>query len=175
MIKPKSRTVKGYKSAGKYIIELEIDVTTSKNNLTRDVKDPNYAMYRCSYAYVVDIYDKVAKKQVEKVSGDFDKTFIYIKGVNVYSVKYDDRPDEIFTHGIHFYLSEEPAHYRNILSKDYTGIYKEWLDDGRPSLEAIYLNGKRQHSNYISYGDQYMGYTLMSEDLKRAMVSWETH
>jgi len=174
MSKPKSRTIPGFKSAGKYIVELEIDVTASKNNLTRDVKDPDYAMYRCSYAYVVDIRDKFTNKQADKAFSDFDKTFVYIRGTNVYSVKYDDRPDEIFTYGIHFYLSEEPARYRNILSKDFTGIYKEWLDDGRPSLEAIYVNGKRQHSKYISYGDQYTGHTLMPEHLKKAMITW-TH
>jgi hypothetical protein len=172
MSKPNSRTVKGYKSAGKYMIKLIIDVTASKNNLTRDAKDPDYAMYRCSYAYVADIYDKFTNKHVDRAFSDFDKTFVYIKGTNVYSVKYDERPDEIFTHGIHFYLSEDPARYRNILSKDYTGIYKEWFDDGRPSLEAIYLNGKRQHSKYISYGDQYTGEILMPEHLKRMMVTW---
>ena len=55
--------IKGYKSAGNYIIELDIDTSIGYNNLKRKVVNTNYAKYRCSSAFVVKIYNKYTRRK----------------------------------------------------------------------------------------------------------------
>lgn len=153
MNKTHNQIIRGFKSAGKYIVELDIDNVTSKNNLFREVYDSEFASYRCSRALIVDIYDKITNQQVDHVRSDYDKKFVYIRGRYVYVLDYDTNMNNICTAGIHFYLSKVPAYYHNLISSDFSGEYKEWDPDGRPTKKTTYLHGKLHTVTYISYGN----------------------
>ena len=145
-----SLIIKGYKSAGKYIIELDIDLSVGHNNLARKVMDKNYAKYRCSSASVVKIYNKFTKENINSIQSDYNNTFVYRKNETVEVIDYDLNDDNICTKGIHFYICYEVAYFHNFskedyyfeTSKRYTGEYKEWSDDGLLSTIYNFDNGK---------------------------------
>lgn len=132
--------IKGYKSAHDFIIQLNI--TSPFNNLSRRVEDKNYAKYRCDQAYVDKIYNKFTKHEIDCIQSDFDNNFIYKKGQYVFVNNYDHDINNICTNGIHFYLSEEAAFFHNIKDyiyiNEYTGIYKEWDNDGQTKIWLQY-------------------------------------
>lgn len=66
-----------YKSAGEYIIELQIDTTSIKSNLDKKIIDKNYAKYRCDEALVVKIYNKYTNDEIDIITSDFDDKFTY--------------------------------------------------------------------------------------------------
>ena len=138
-------TLRGYKSADIYIIELDIDMNAI-TNLNRVVKDKNYAKYRCDEAYVVKIYHKFSEHEINLIKSDFDPEFVYITGQKVKVEKFDQNINEVCTTGIHFYLTKEAAYYHDLDNKFITSKFnfkfKMWSDDGELNKICNYYNGK---------------------------------
>lgn len=150
-------TLRGYKSACTFIIELDIN-SCALTNLHRPVKDKNYAKYRCNRAHVVRIYDKFTELDVPSIKSDYDSNFIYIVGQTVEVPLFNEKINEICTSGIHFYLTKEVAYYHNldyyIFDKEIYNTYlsKSWSDDGQLIKKCNYKNGKFSGS-YESYNE----------------------
>jgi antitoxin component YwqK of YwqJK toxin-antitoxin module len=142
MITIKPLTV--YKSAGDYIITLEIPVGTHTNLDREDVVDADYAQFRCQRAQVLSITHKFDKSSVDKIVSDYDKSYIYIVGEFVEIPLYDMNNNDICTKGIHFYNSQEVAFYHNNGTIPEKGEYinKGWCSNGNLEYEIPYIDGK---------------------------------
>ena len=140
-------SLKVYKSAKDYIIELLID-KSDKNNLGRRVYDSNYAKYRTEKAFVTRIYNKWDNQnEISEIRSDFDSKFIYRRGQFISELHYNNNDDdEVYVEGIHFYLTEEAAYYHNfhyfLGNGIYTGEYKSYFDDGKLKCKCQYYAGK---------------------------------
>ena len=137
-------TLRGYKTASDYIIELDIDSDVI-TNLNRCVKDKNYAKYRCGEAYVVKIYHKDSEHEINLIKSDYDDTFIYTTGTKVKVKNFNTNIDEICTTGIHFFLTKEAAYYHNLDDNNYSTtslVFKSWSDDGQLIRMYNRTNGK---------------------------------
>lgn len=154
--------VRGYKSAGEYIIELYIDTTIAYSNLNRIVVNKDYAKYRCSSAFVKRIYHKHTKKEINEIESDRDFDFIYKKGENINVINYDKDINKVSTIGIHFYLSEEAAFFNNLtpwtsednVDNGYTGNYMQWYDNGQLKISVFCINGKMEGLCYMYDADK---------------------
>src|SRR5271154_5990956 len=121
--------MKAYKSAGNYIIELEIPEDALTNLDRQSVVDKSHAKFRCDKAFVTKIQNKDNSNDlVNSIQSDYDKNFIYEMGKLIVDSNYDKNIDAICTDGIHFYLSEEAAFFHNNSVID--GIGKKWYDNG---------------------------------------------
>lgn len=136
--------LRAYKSAYDYIIELEIDMIKSKNNLSRNVFDIYHAKFRCDKAYVVRICNKYTGEEIDSITSKFDSKFIYKEGNYIQALDYNENVNAICTTGIHFYCSKEAAYYHDFEVHDhFTGVYKNWDDDGKLLNKTYYINGTR--------------------------------
>lgn len=135
------------------LVVLEIPAD-GKNNIQRtNIYDPNYARYRCDRAKVISIQDMETGEELEGATSMFGiggkNKILYLKGETVVSDGYEKDPHVIFGSGIHFFLSEEPARHLR-MNKPTDGLYKDWYDDGRISMESFYKDGVL-HGEYKSW------------------------
>lgn len=134
--------IRVYKSARDHIIELDIDLSITRTNLNRKVVNKDYAKYRCDKAYVVKISNKITGNETDCIASDNNSVFQYKEGETVSERSYDDDIEIVCTKGIHFYLTKEAAYFHNFTSDEtYTGVYKNWNDDGQLVLQINYTNG----------------------------------
>ena len=133
-----------YKSAQNCIVKLRLDLddpTTKTNldrtNITND--DSLYAKYRTNKAFVLEIYDKDTKKQMNEINSDYSNKFKYRVDESIQENKYDDNLEKVNTTGIHFFLSEEVAYFWN--KKMYNDTFKRWYDNGKLERLCTYRNG----------------------------------
>lgn len=134
----------GYKSAGNYIINLEL-CEDSLHNLNRDnVIHRDYAPFRCNKTKVKCIRHKNTRKLIKKICSDIDPFFYYVSGKIIEENKYDESQENTCNSGIHLFRSKECAYYYKLLHYNprYTGIYKEWHNNGNINVKCSYLNGK---------------------------------
>src|SRR5271154_4467761 len=97
--------MKAYKSAGNYIIELEIPEDALTNLDRQSVVDKSHAKFRCNKVFVTKIQNKDDSNDlVNSIQSDYDKNFIYEVGKMIVHSKYNKKIDEICSDGIHFYL-----------------------------------------------------------------------
>lgn len=88
------------------IVKLEI---RGVNNESRDdIVDKRYAIFKCSEAFVLDIYDPESGEKFTSATSLYDKKFEYTLHEGV---KVDNYSSEMFmSHpGIHYFLTEEAA------------------------------------------------------------------
>lgn len=136
--------IKGYKSAGNYIIELDINIASALTNLDRVVTSNKYAKYRTNSAFVSKIYNKfIENQEIDHIASDYDKNFIYRKNETVKVENFDVNINDVCTEGIHFYLTKEPAYYHNFTLVKYTGEFKQWYDSGTLFTNCYYVNGEK--------------------------------
>ena len=130
-----------YKSAQNCVIEMEF-IKNSQHNMDREnVVCKETAKFRCDKVRVISIVDKITGKEKSMVHSDYDKNIIYEKN-SIVCVEYDKYSKRICTKGIHFFLSYEPAFFYNLKLSKYTGLYKQFYDNGQLYEEGIYINGK---------------------------------
>lgn len=146
-------TLRVYKSAKDYIIELIID-KSEKNNLDRKVYNSLYAKYRVEKAYVDKIYNKWNNElEVDEISSDIDCDFVYRKGQYISILDHNSCVNDI---EIFFYLTKDPAFHNRLdyaielSSPSYTGEYKTFYEDGRLWEVYQYKNGYKD-GLYIHY------------------------
>lgn len=148
----------GYKSAGNYIIKLDVGQCDNKNNLERKVDDKNYAIYRTNKAYPVKIYNKRNGLEIDNIRSDYNSNFIYSLYRFATIDNYDDN-NKPYGKGIYFYLSEEAAYYHNLdTESNYTGTYKQWYPDGNLFLKINYVKGKKRGKYEVYFPNGTLGY-----------------
>lgn len=161
----------GYKSAGdgKFIVKLQI-LKSIRHDLYRHVNNKKYAHYRSNEAIVLDIMPKslfkttvnknktIDDKKVTMVRSDFKQVFKYKIGEFVKADMFGMDIRSANSHGIHFYLSEEPAYYYNLDRTNYTGLYKVWHHNGTLFKEYNYVKGKIRgiYKEYYSNGNVFL-------------------
>ena len=172
--KSMSKIIKVYKSAGKYIIELDVDIFIGHNNLNRKVMDSNYAKYRCDRAYVNRIYNKFTKDEIKSIQSDHNNNFIYQTGQIVTVSDYDTNNDNICARGIHFYLSEQAAYYHNINEGSIDGEYKYWDCNGQLAKKCKYVNNKREglYEIWNKYGQLIIRYNFIDGQREGVCEKW---
>jgi len=129
----------GFKKLDKNLIcKLQI---LGKNNQKRKVINSKYAQYRCSEAKVLEIYDPENLQNVYHLGqSKFDKKFYYKVDEIVKVYDYDEDIEEVITTGIHYFLTEEAAYFRD-LDKIYNGKYYDWCENGGLIAERTYVEG----------------------------------
>jgi len=141
-----------YKSAGDYVVELNVPVGSRTNIGRKDVVNPKRAMFRCDKARVLSICHKKTGKYIESVFSNHDEMFQYIVGKDVVPKEaYDTDPDEVRASGIHFFLIRETAYlYAHDIND---GLYQDWYDNGQLRVKCMVKNNemdgelKRYHKN----------------------------
>ena len=131
-----------YKKAGSYVVKLEIgDI----NNENRDgIVDTEHAEYRCKEAKVLDILtvDGISAS-IEKIASNYDSKFIYRKGECAAEPNWDSNLDVVCSEGIHYFKTFDQAKWYTFNGlQTYTGMCKEWHDNGQMKMEWIYIKGK---------------------------------
>lgn len=134
-----------YKSAGAYIITLEL-LQDSKTNLNRsNIKFFNYASFRTDKAKVISICHKLTNNAIQEINSDNDPLFIYKINKIIHAKDYDENILNTCTTGIHFYVVKEAAYYHEIYNyvQNYTGLSKRWFHNGNKYIVCSYENGSR--------------------------------
>lgn len=133
-----------YKSYKNYIITLQKTKNTVSNEYTYG-KNKKYATYTGTNLLVVAIHHKFEDKKLDSI---YDQVFTYkvgeiMKPENGYHYLY-----------INYFLCLERAYYQDIIydNKYYTGLYKEWYDDGQSKIICKFMNGK-YIGNFIEFYD----------------------
>ena len=141
-----------YKSAGKYIVKLQVPVGSHTNRGRRGVADPNRAKFRTDKAHVLKIRHKRTGRCVRSVRSDHDPMVRYIVGEDVVPRRgYNLDPDEVCASGIHFFLTREPAYDYDFEIRN--GIFQVWHDNGQLAATGMkknnQMNGERKmyHEN----------------------------
>ena len=128
-----------YKAASGCIVELTIPLGSLTNIGREDVADPKHAMFRTNKALVMKIYDKDTKEELLSTWSDYDSKFEYVVGKTVEPTKeYDPNPDNVFTYGIHFFLTKEAAY--DYAWDSVEGLYRSWYANGRLSEMGMIKN-----------------------------------
>jgi antitoxin component YwqK of YwqJK toxin-antitoxin module len=125
-----------YKSANNCIVTLKL-LTDTQHTLQRSgVVDTNYAKFRCSKALVLSIEHKDTNELLMFINSNYNPSFEYQVGKIVIAEDYDTNTNNICSHGIHFYLTKEPAYF---YQKEVPNCeYKSWYDNGQLSIHYIY-------------------------------------
>lgn len=156
----------GYKKAQDNLI-IKLAILAGKNNEHRtNVKIKDTAMYRCSKALVLNIYDCHDRNQTKnQASSIYDPNFLYNRGQIVEINDYDENDEEMCTKkvhnnttngvkGIYYFLNEECAKMWYIANPNFTGYYtgpfKRWFDDGVIDECGEYVNGLK-HGEWLFY------------------------
>ena len=168
----------GYKIAStdnkRVLVTLEIPVDSNTNLNRADIKDKEFAKYRCDKAKVLSIEDNEGNKYVSARSIMYDKKIVeYNVNEEVKEPNYDKDINIVCGEGIHFFLNKEIAlfyrldkvengeikkwYFNGQLMEECTykdgksdGEYKSWYENGKLSQEATYEDGKI-HGKYKMY------------------------
>jgi antitoxin component YwqK of YwqJK toxin-antitoxin module len=126
------------------LITLDIDINNCKTNLNRkDIKDKEYAKYRCDKAKVISIEDNEGNKYSNAFSPFYDKIIEYKVGEKVEEPVYNKDIDVVCGEGIHFFINKEIALLYG-LDRVENGEYKKWYDNGQLFVQKQYVEGKEQ-------------------------------
>jgi hypothetical protein len=140
-----------FKRCSDYIVILKQPNEDFKcNEMRKDIVNKKYAKFRCNKALVIDIIHSETLTHIYEV----DKV--------VLPDFYDLDIDEVCTHGIHYFLSLEPAYhydtYYHYMTIGYC-TFSQWYSTGQKQVELQYLDGKF-HGKYITW---YQDGTIKSE------------
>ena len=151
----------GYKRCGDYVVKLEIfgENNGHRNNVVESCK--KYAKFRTSKALVQEIFnlDK-SVSNVSEVKSDYDTNFVYKKDEFVEVENFDKDLNEVCSEGIHYFLSFEAAKFYagRPASKDYTGEWKEFDENGQLLSQGGWKNGKEEGEQKRWHGNGQLSY-----------------
>lgn len=112
------------------------ELKTPLNNLHRtDVRDKNYAKFRCNGA-------KVVKGNGESI---YPVDVVYTEGEWVYPDAYDMDPDKVCCGGIHFFLTRDAAECFHIGQKD---AVRSYYNNGQLQYHIPRLDGQEHGISY---------------------------
>lgn len=150
-----------------YIVALKKPIENFKSNEEReDVVDPKFAKFCCNGLITVLIYDLLKHKFINNfINDNYAQSTEYRVGNLVTPDTYDENIDNIFTHGIHYFLTFNAAFKylnRGIDGYDCNGKIDSFFEQkltidplgkiedvysGDPNVfEEIYIVGKRIRS-----------------------------
>ena len=133
-----------YKSAGEYIITLQLLPESVHNIERKNVVNKEFASFRCDCALVLDISHKLTFEKIYKIYSDYDTKFCYEVGKSVTEKNFNKNLEYVGVAGIHFYLNKECAFFHNLSTENHNGLYRIWFNvTGELDVECIYKDGKR--------------------------------
>jgi antitoxin component YwqK of YwqJK toxin-antitoxin module len=137
-----------------WIVVMKKIFDTITNESRDGVINTRYAKFRANKLQVVTIISyhnpkRRSKKIIHKPDCMFPST-VYIKGHIVEPDKYDYDLNIICSNGIHYFNSIEAAYYYELMSYDYSGVWKTYRDNGEIFSYCTYKKGIK-HGNYVSY------------------------
>ena len=129
-----------FKATTTGIVILEkMDLTETNEN--RIVKDPKFAKYRANILSVIAIRDRYdPDEELKETTSLYNSSFVYKVGETVKDDRFNVK-DAICSHGIHYFKTIEPAFYYGINTKNLTGFYKEWHNNGLLSQMFFLTDG----------------------------------
>ena len=153
----------GYKIAStdnkRVLVTLEIPVDSNTNLNRADIKDKEFAKYRCDKAKVLSIEDNEGNKYVSARSIMYDKKIVeYNVNEEVKEPNYDKDINIVCGEGIHFFLNKEIALFYRLDNVE-NGELKKWYHNGQLMEECTYKDGKPD-GKYKKY---YINGQLMEE------------
>jgi hypothetical protein len=137
-----------YKSCGVWVVILEKLSDTITNEQRDDVVNPSYAKFRANKLRTVKIIHKLDNsKEINLVQNTYhDKKITYIVGEIVHVEDYNWSDNVICGAGIHFFRSYKAAYFFEFfteITKNYTGKYYDWFNNGSKWCKGYYSNGKK--------------------------------
>ncbi|HMP28160.1 MAG TPA: DUF5758 domain-containing protein [Saprospiraceae bacterium] len=152
----------GYK-AGKHSI-ITLKVMGETNEKRTGIVDPNFAIFRCSKAIVVEIENYKTKRNMKTDRSIHDENFIYEVGNEVVSCMF----------GIFYYKSKEAAEMDFIRNEDYKeGVHKYWDSNGQLTNIYTYKYGRQDgiEKSYI-YGKLIREWMYKNGQMNGLYRSW---
>lgn len=144
------------------IVKLHITGRHNENRECVEHKNAKNAHYRCSEAYVLDIYDPITKERFPSATSLRNKNFIYTSHQVVKEYGYDSNVNNVCSAGIHYFLSEKAAMGYNsdygvvsIMSRNKRTSYH---DNGEIAEICFIRDGKKDGEcmKYTDKGQQYL-------------------
>ncbi len=131
-----------YASANRFVVVLQLMDDSKTDEDRSDAVNPNFARFRTNKAKVVKIYDKVTNEEINEVQSD---KLVYQKKCVIKDDYKSVEVDPTCKSGIHYYETEDAAHYHNLLKSipDYTGLVMYHTENGLKLMETEYKNGAR--------------------------------
>lgn len=138
---------------------------TRTNEARQDVADYKCAKFRANVLNVILIINVLDGKIIDMIDitdqGPFIDSIRAMIGHRLESNRYDNKLS-IYSHGIQYYNSIEPAFYRRSVPENYTGQWIKYHDNGNKSTRANYIDGKKEgvwlhweEGGYLSYAETY--------------------
>jgi antitoxin component YwqK of YwqJK toxin-antitoxin module len=148
-----------------YLVIMQKTPETRTNEARNDVVDPKCAKFRANILNVILIINVLDGKIINTIKiteqGSINGVEMTI-GCCIESNRYDNKLS-IYSHGIYYYNSIEPAFYRRTVPEKYTGQWIRYHDNGNKSIRANYIDGKKEgvwlhweEAGYLSHGETYL-------------------
>jgi antitoxin component YwqK of YwqJK toxin-antitoxin module len=136
-----------FKRCSKFIVILQKPLENFQcNEMRKNIKDKNYAKFRCNGAKVIDILHSETLEHKKKIS-HFRNGATNTEIATVYEVDklvtpdyFDKNIEDICTHGIHYFLSLEAAFYYDC-QNPINGQFLRFYDNGQKWVEMNYVDG----------------------------------
>jgi antitoxin component YwqK of YwqJK toxin-antitoxin module len=140
--------------SAEWIVILKKLEDTKTNESRVDVKNSIYAKFRANKLFVVDIIHKLTDQTTNEITNSVYtyRKITYKKGEIVEIYDFDTNLNDICSSGIHYFQKADAAFYYE-LPVNYTGLYKEWYDNGQLEIECAYKNGILNGTYQLWYGN----------------------
>lgn len=167
--------MKVYKSAGNYIVTLDLLDDTQHNMNRSDLSNLNHAKFRCDRALVLKIKNKDTKRTKTSIKSDFDPKLKYYTNKIVEADHYDPNEKTVCSNGIHFYLTKKTAYFHD--KKVNNGKYKMWYDNGQLNESCTLVNNKIEgkYKKWNIYGQLIEYSTHVNNTLEGKYKLWHTN
>uniref|UniRef100_A0A6C0EEC8 MORN-repeat protein n=1 Tax=viral metagenome TaxID=1070528 RepID=A0A6C0EEC8_9ZZZZ len=129
----------GFKNCANCLVILKKTPKTITNEDRSDVVDKKYAKFRANKFIVEKIIHMKTLRELTEIKNTIfsNKRLVYTVGKKIYDKSYDKNIDNVYSAGIHYYLSIEPAMSTN----SRTGNNNVFYDDGTKWRVTKYDDG----------------------------------
>lgn len=164
-----------------YLVILEKLDDTITNENREYVANTFYATFRADKLKVVAIIDTNEFSNTKScILSSFRINYkcvvtIYEVGEIVYPDYFDPDINNLYSNGIHYFKTIEPAYYYNrYFQENYTGLHRCWTDNGSLICEGQYLNGLRSETwtHYYSDGKKLSEGSYLESEESGKWFSW---
>lgn len=147
-----------------YLIIMQKTPDTRTNEARQDVADPKCAKFRANILNVILIINVLDGKIVDTINITDIESMVgeATIGQPLESERFDNNLS-LYSYGIYYYNSIEPAFYRRCVPENYTGQWIKYHDNGNRSTRAHYVDGKKEgtwwhweEAGYLSYKETYL-------------------
>ena len=148
-----------------YLVIMQKTPETRTNETRKDVADPKCARFRANILNVILIINVLDGKIIDTIDMTDLGSMVDARatiGQPLESELFDSNLS-IYSHGLYYFNSIEPAFYGRYVPEHYTGQWIKYYDNGNKSARANYIDGKKEgiwlyweEPGYLSHKETYL-------------------